>query len=128
MSDSSRRKHAISRLKVGIIALVLLMIWGVMGLLQWTGTLDSGDSQVRVWWAGFGRVGLLMIALWVALPSKDRPAAWANISKPMLIVVLLVAVMVAIRPWIGIPLLALMAVVGFFLRPRTRRRPESRAG
>lgn len=128
MSDPPGHKHAISRPLVGVITVALLLTWGVMGLLQWTGTLDSSDAQVRVWWAGFGRVGLLMFALWIALPSKGRPAAWANLSKPMLVLFLLVAVLLAVRPWIAVPLLALMALAGIFLRPRARRRPESRAG
>lgn len=120
---TTERRPAVSRPLVGIIALVLLGTWGVMGVLQLTGGLDSDDSKVRMWWAGFGRVGLVMLAFWLALPSPGRPAAWANLSKPMLIGLLLAVVLVAVRPWIAIPLLAMLAVASFFLRPRAKRRP-----
>ena len=129
MSDQpARKQNTISRPLVGIITLVLALTWCILGLLQWTGTLDRDETTLRMWWAGFGRIGLLMFALWIALPSNNRPAAWANISKPMLVGLLLAVVLVAVRPWLAIPLLALLAITSLILRPRARRRPQSRAG
>ena len=129
MSGSTTGKRTtISRPLVGLITLALLGTWGAMWLLHAAGAVDAESQPLKLWWAGFGRVGLVMLALWLALPSKDRPAAWANVSKPMLVGVLLVVVLVAVRPWIAVPLLAFLAIASLFLRPRAKRRPESRAG
>jgi hypothetical protein len=129
MSDQpTQKQNAVSRPLVGAITIALLLAWTVTGLLQYTGTWHGDEANLDMWRAGFLRVGLLMFALWIALPTKDRPAAWSNISKPMLFGLLLAIVLVAVRPWIAIPLLAVLAVASLILRPRARRRPQSRAG
>ena len=68
------------------------------------------------------RAGLIMSALWFALPSKGREAAWANVSLPALFGFFAMIIAVSYRPRIYIPLIAVIAVIGFFLRPRGRRR------
>jgi hypothetical protein len=124
--STTERRTAVSRPLVGIIALALLGTWAVIGLLQLTGTVDSEDARLRMWWAAFGRVGLVMLAFWLALPSPGRPAAWAKLSKPMLIALILAVVLVTISPAarrLAIPLLAVLAIASLLLRPRAKRRP-----
>jgi hypothetical protein len=127
-SNTTTKVSGVSRPLVGLITLACLGAWVVIGLLDVAGAVDAESQPLFMWWAGFGRVGIVMFALWLALPTKGRPAAWANISKTMLIVCLLLVALVAIRPWIALPLVVLLAVVTFVLRPRARRRPQSRAG
>ncbi|HUG93306.1 MAG TPA: hypothetical protein VML55_20870 [Planctomycetaceae bacterium] len=124
------KRTPVSRPLVGIITLALLGTWAGVWILHAAGALDADQQPLKMWWAGCGRVGLVMFALWLALPGGGRPAAWANLSKPMLAVFLLIAVVVAVRPVrlaIFLPLLVLLAGASLLLRPRLKRRPDSRA-
>lgn len=103
----------VNRLLVGLIALGCLVGAVTIGLL---------DNWQNVWCAAFMRVGLLMAALWLALPSKDREAAWANLS-PYTVGGVLVAVFVVARWKAAIPIVLVIGVIALLLRPRNRRPP-----
>jgi uncharacterized protein (DUF983 family) len=87
----------------------------------------EGSGNVGVWPGSFLRVGLILGAFWLALPTRTREAAWARISLWHLIGVL-VALLVVVR--IKAPLrvllpgvLALAAAI-YVLRPRPKTRPR----
>jgi hypothetical protein len=88
-SDST--KIEVNRPLVGVIALVCLVTAAVLWQVP--------DSNT-MWVAGFVRAGLMTGAIWLALPTKNRAAAWANVS-----------------PW------TLAGVVGYFLKGRSKNRP-----
>jgi cytochrome bd-type quinol oxidase subunit 2 len=113
----SSEKIAINRTLVGVIAVICLAMYGVMGQTR---------PDLPMWQAAFGRIGLVMSAFWLALPSKGREAAWANVSRSTLIGLVLGVVGVAVRPKIAVPVLAVMGVLGYLLRPRGKKRPENR--
>lgn len=84
----------------------------------------SDENWSKLWTGAFTRVGLLLSAVWFALPTRDRPAAWASVS-PLTFVGLIVAVFVIARyPRIIIPAAIVLVIVGFVLRPRHKRRPK----
>ncbi len=99
------------RKTVGFIAIVCLGVAVVAGLY---GQLQSP------WYSACLRVGLVMGALWLALPTKIRPAAWAHLSKWWLIGIALTAI--ALPRLRGIwPVLLIGIIIGWLLRPRRRR-------
>jgi len=72
---------------------------------------------------GFVRVALLMSAFWLALPSGQREAAWANVS-PTTFVGLLVAVVLLPRfPRAVLGMAVVLVPIWVVLRPRKKRRP-----
>lgn len=118
MSDN---KVAVSRPMVGVLALACLVI----AALIWTMAPDSQETQL--WLAGFIRVGLVMSALWIALPTRDREAAWANVSRSTLIGMVLAMLALLRLPFrIVLPLFITVAVIGYTLRPRAKKRPQTR--
>ncbi|HEX6987402.1 MAG TPA: hypothetical protein VF170_18635, partial [Planctomycetaceae bacterium] len=84
---------------------------------------------------GFLRAGVVLAALWACLPTKDRPAAWADL-KPLPAAILLGALVLAvIRPKVGLPVLLVVLAVRWVasLRrpkvvPRSRREREGLFG
>jgi len=113
-------KITINRTLVGVLALGCLLAAAAV----WIGA--PGDNQWTMWCAAFTRVGLLMSAFWLALPYGSRDAAWANVTPWSFLGIMLAVVGVAARPKVAVPLLFVLAVVGFVLRPRQKKRPESR--
>lgn len=99
------------RKTVGVIAVVCLGIAVVAGL--------NGELQ-SAWYSACLRVGLVMGALWLALPTRKRPAAWAHLSKWWLMGIAVTAIVLPrIR---GIwPVLLVGFMIGWLLRPRRRR-------
>src|SRR5579863_49320 len=67
-------KH-VSRPLVGAIAIVLLGIAAVLSV--WPGAASGTGAMLC---GGSARVGVVMAALWLALPTRNRPAAWASLS------------------------------------------------
>ncbi len=120
MSDG---KVTLNRPLVGVIALVCV---GASVGLWFLGTYSENPSPVMGGGAGaaFFRVGLLMAALWLALPPKGQEAAWATVT-PGTLVGLILAIFAVIRMrWMAIPLLVGAALIAVFLRPHTRYRPR----
>jgi hypothetical protein len=105
---------AMDRTLVGLIAL---------GCLSAAATIGVVDSWENLWCAAFVRVGLLMGAFWLALPSRRREAAWANVS-PYTIVAALVAVFIVARWRSALPVVIGVGALALVLRPRQRRRPR----
>jgi hypothetical protein len=116
-------KRPVNRTLVGFLTLVLL---GFACLLSiWPG-LFPGAAGLMV--AGTtARVGVVLAALWLALPAGNRPAAWANLtltSASPLVLASLALLRVPFR--ILVPLAGALLVVGLFLRPKPLPRPERR--
>ena len=116
-----QEKVPINRPLVGILALVCLGAGATIFFIY------RGDESSQMWQAGFTRVGLVMVALWLALPSRKRNAAWANVSWTTFIGLILALFAVARFKWAVIPAVLVIAVVGSVLRPREKRRPGTRA-
>ncbi|MEW4529618.1 MAG: hypothetical protein ACF8PG_15670 [Maioricimonas sp. JB045] len=109
----SGQQVAVNRTLVGIIAVVCLLAGATIYLM---------DSYQNVWCGAFVRTGLLMGAFWLALPTGNREAAWANVSPWVLVVAVVVILLLVRRPRVFFPLLIAIGIVAFFLRPRPRRR------
>jgi len=117
----SKDKIPVNRKLVGILALVCLGSAAVLFL----GFRDQASWQL--WQAAFTRVGIVMSAFWLAMPSRHREAAWANLS-PTTLIGLFVTIIAAGRfPKVVIPVAIVVAIIGFFLKPRSKARPGSRA-
>ena len=115
-------KVSLNRPLVGIIALACL---GTSAGLWISGSATGETSAVMGGGAAaaFLRVGLLMAALWLALPPKGQEAPWAKVT-PGTLIGLLLAIFVVIRmKWMIIPLLAVFGIVALIVRPRPKYRP-----
>lgn len=110
------RSVSVNRTLVGVIALACLGVGSAILIV---------DSYENMWAAAFIRVGLVTGAFWIALPGQGREAAWANMSPYLILAMLLGALVFVSRPRVFVALLIPLAVIGFFLRPRTRRRDRS---
>ncbi len=64
------------------------------------------------------RVGLLLAAFWLAMPTKSRPAAWKSISSNWTLVGLVIAAIVMPRAKAMFPIIAIIAGIAYFARPR----------
>lgn len=108
-------KLEINRPLTGILALVSLVSGGFLFLV-----LHRND-QVS---ATLIRTGLVLGALWLALPTKTRPAAWENISWTGVIaffVVIIVFVTSRLRWW-AMPLVIALGLGLYFSRRYFGRR------
>jgi hypothetical protein len=117
----SNGKVTINRPLVGIIAL------GCMGISLGLYFFGSQTGEATVASEGIGpaffRVGVLMAALWLALPPKGQEAAWAKVT-PGTLVGLFLAILAVVRlRWMAIPLVIGAAIVAVLFRPRARYRP-----
>ncbi len=113
------RTITLSRPLVGSIALVCLATWG--GLLLFKSKIELGN--VEMWAAVFGNMGLLTLALAIALPGKGREAAWAKVSPKTFAIIVLSMVSIAWRPRIAIPLLLILGFATWVIKPKTKHRP-----
>jgi hypothetical protein len=114
----------VNRFLVGLIAVACLAAWGGIWLFAPDGR--AIDSQTAMLAGAFGRVGLLMAAFWIALPTRERGAAWANLSLGQVGAFALAVFAVVRWPRTTIPLLLFVAAIGWLLRPRNRPRPPRR--
>ncbi len=101
-----------SRPLVAVIALLLLATGGAS--IIWPLAGEELTSACL-------RVGLVMAALWLALPDTRQPA-----NRWLMIGVLLLAVLLAIRPKL-IPLAIVILIAMAILRPRGTRGRTPRA-
>ena len=120
METMSQGKIAINRTLVGVLALVCLA--AAAGIWRFAPSEDNW----KLWQGAFTRVGLLMSAFWIALPSGDREAAWANVTPLTFAGIILAVAGVAARPKIAVPVLIVLTVIGFLVRPRPKKRPQNR--
>ncbi len=116
----SKEKIPVNRKLVGILALVCLGSAAILFL----GFRDEESWQL--WQAAFTRVGIVMSAFWLALPSKHREAAWTNLSPTTLIGLFATIVAAGRFPKVVIPIAIVVAIIGLLLRPRSKDRPGSR--
>ncbi len=87
----------------------------------------EGEDNWDMWRGAFTRVGLLMSAFWLALPTSGREAAWANVTPSTFFGILLAIVALVRLPLkIVVPLGVLLAIIGAVLRPRPKKRPQNR--
>lgn len=105
-----------------LVAVITIACFGGAFLLRQLELVDRNNTLLI---AGLVRVGICMGALWFALPSRKRPAAWAKLS-PWVIVGLAVAAFLLPRLRYSIPLLVGMLLVGTFIRPRQKPSTISR--
>ncbi len=96
---------------VGLVALLCLTFALVAAV---TGQLDS------VWMSGLLRAGLVLAALWLALPTRTRPAAWARLSGWKLAGIVAFAVLIPRLKFL-LPVLMVGMLLGWLLRPRQKR-------
>ncbi|MEO2032886.1 MAG: hypothetical protein ABGZ35_12440 [Planctomycetaceae bacterium] len=98
----------------------------LVGLLAIACTIAGGLLLITARHAGtasaFVRVGLLLGAFWLALPTRDRPAAWARVS-PWTVGLVVVAGIVLPRAKPMIPFLVAGLLIGWLVRPRKRKGP-----
>ena len=116
---SEPTKITINRPLLGVISLGCLALWIYLYIRY-----PDAEGDLLMWQGGFMRAGLLTGAFWFALPSKNREAAWANVSPLTLAGMIGGIVAVAARPRIFVPLLGILAIIGFFLRPRRGARDQ----
>ena len=91
--------------------LALLGLLGGGGLCLWEANLQDGAGGSLL------RVGLVLGALWQALPERCVPGAklfsfWHGL------VMFLVMMAVVRRPWIVLPVLMIVGLLSLFARPR----------
>lgn len=98
------------RTPIGIIAIACLTISAI--LFCWTE--HEGVS------AAFLRVGLLMAAFWLAMPTKSRPAAWKSLQSPWTLPVIVVTAILLPRLKYMLPVIAVFAAIAWFARPRRK--------
>ena len=105
------RPHSIHRPTVGIIALVLIV--GAVARAVSLGMWDPSSLSRDMWLSAFVRVGLVMGALWLALPLLERIPHW--LPKAAVVPILIVLLM---QGKIRIVMLAVGAyVIVVLLRP-----------
>ena len=113
------QKVTINRSLVGWLALAFL-IGFVITLV--TGPKDKAD----VWQGICSRVGVVLGALWLALPKDGTLGKWAEVSVLKLIVILLIVITAIRSPKRFVPYLPILLAIGAaarFLRPPDKVRP-----
>jgi hypothetical protein len=109
----------VNRQLVGILAGVC----GLLGVITWS---FSDPDGANLWPGAFVRVGTVLGALWLALPTRHREAAWARVPIWKVLGVLLAIILIA-RTRIPLKLLIpaglAFALVIVVLRPRGKVRP-----
>ncbi|MBM81483.1 MAG: hypothetical protein CMJ78_12955 [Planctomycetaceae bacterium] len=111
------QKIQVSRAKVGLLCLICLTSAAAIFFFA------PHSDQTDIWQAAFTRVGLVLGAFWIALPSGKRPAAWANVSPTTFFGMLMGVFVLGRYPRAGIVIIIVVAVLSFVLRPRPKKRP-----
>ncbi|MEZ6123917.1 MAG: hypothetical protein R3C49_12160 [Planctomycetaceae bacterium] len=98
------------RVLVGILCVVCL--GGGLALLFFPGNEGLQAALLRV--------GLVLVAFWLCLPTKDRPAAWRVFSSNWTVIALIGGALIIPRAKALFPLLAALIGIALFARPRKR--------
>lgn len=112
----------VNRNLVGILAVACL----VLGALTFWAGDSSSTHSANLWPGAFVRVGTVLAAFWLALPTPSREAAWARVPVVNVLVGIIVVILVArsrIPLNMLIPAGIIMMIVWVVLRPRPPRRP-----
>lgn len=80
----------------------------------------ASQGYENAWASAASRVGIVLAALWLCLPTKTRPAAWAAIT-PVKLAVIVMAALLSYRLKFFLPLLLAAGIVGWVLRPKRKR-------
>jgi len=113
----------INRTLVGWLASGCLACGGLLVLL-------SQHDASQMWSGAFIRVGVVLAALWMALPTRTREAAWARVPLWKVVSIglgLLLIVRSRIPLQLLIPAGFIMGGLWILLRPRTKDRARPRA-
>jgi hypothetical protein len=108
------QKVTVNRTLAGVLAIALL----IGGGLIWV--FDSWENPLC---GAMVRVGLLTGAFWLALPTKDREAAWAHVSPWVAGSVGVALVLVVWRPRVFLLPAVILGGLVLLLRPRGKKRP-----
>lgn len=121
MNRMGDEKIKVNRTLVAVIALCCLGSAAAIWIAA------PSEDNWDMWQAAFTRIGLVMSAFWLALPSGDREAAWASVTPSTLIGILLAVIALVRLPLrIVLPLCVVLAIIGLVLRPRPKKRPQNR--
>lgn len=114
----------ISRVMVGVCAALCLsgavVLWIVFPEAN---AEDEADQKWTMLKAACTRIGLVMGALWLALPRDGRQV---EVSPKAFLAGFLAFVGVVLRPKVVLPLLAVLAVIAVLLRPREKNRTSEK--
>ncbi len=110
----SQKNVPVNRRLVGVLTIACFA--GAVGIGFYRGAGFVNDPLC----AALFRTSLLLGAFWLALPSRKREAAWANISPWRLAILMAAAVLFVWRPRRFGPIIAVLAVAALFLRPKNR--------
>lgn len=108
---SSEEELAAKRPLVGLLAVCGLSIGAVLSLFP-------GNEGVQ---ATALRVGLLLGAFWLAMPTRNRAAAWSGLSRWSLPALVALGVVLP-KLKLLIPIAGIVAVAWFLLKPRPAKR------
>lgn len=106
------RNVTLNRTLAGVLALAC----GVAGVILCA--MRGIEDQFA---AGFIRVGIVLAALWCAMPSRDREAAWARVSPWAVVGGILAAVLLVRHLRVLLPIVIVLSIAGYILRPRKHR-------
>ncbi len=96
------------RIHVGLIAVVCLI---AAFALNWFPEHEGLQGAMV-------RVGILLSAFWLVLPTKDRPAAWKKLSSNWVIGMAVVGAIAMPRARAMFPVIAIIIGIAMFARPR----------
>lgn len=68
------------------------------------------------------RVGMLLAAFWLAMPTKNRPAAWKVLQSNWALPGAIVAAVLMPKFKGMFPIFAVLAGIAYFARPKTGRK------
>jgi hypothetical protein len=94
--------------------------WITLGCLVLAAVGFATAEKDSVWPAAAMRIGIVLGSLWLCLPAKTRPAAWAAFTPGRLMVIILAAMLIN-RVKFMLPMLVIAGILGWILRPKKRR-------
>lgn len=111
---------AVRKLIVGILAIICLTTAAGMWIFAgdpWTNPITSVAM----------RMGMMLGALWLALPARGENIAWEK-GLPIVIAVVVVLAFAKNAKVLlyAVPAAIVLGILAVFLRPRSKRRPPGR--
>lgn len=111
MMKTDAKPRDYRRMLVLLVAIVCFLLWG------WSTFLHGQSGSAKFVAAASGRIGLVMVALWLAWSSLQRPARWLPPGFPMVLIVTLA--ILAARPRlivVAIPAVGVLLALGTLIR------------
>ena len=99
------------RSRIGVVALSCLAI-AILGLLL--------ADENSAWPAAALRISIVLGSLWLCLPTAQRPAAWARLTRGRLAVIVLITVFINRLKFL-LPALLIVGIAAWLIRPKKRR-------